>query len=223
MIEPRLLYSGVMRRLLLLTCLAFALPAPAAIKCWTNQDGVRECGDVVPAEYAQKGHEVKSEQGLTLSRQPPARTPEEIARERESRAAAEAAAAKANAAAEQQRVADRMLLDTFGSEADLLLARDGQIQNVESQIKLAESLIAKLEKSLGDMISRAAQFERRKQTLPEDLSRNVQSTQDQIAEQRRFIAEKRDEQDALRAKFERDLARLRELRGEAAPEVSDAR
>jgi len=120
-------------------------------------------------------------------------------------------------------VADRMLLDTFGSEEDLLLARDGQIQNVESQIKLAESLIAKQEKSLADMISRAAQFERRKQALPEDLSRNVQSARDQIAEQHRFIAEKRAEQEALRAKFATDLVRFRELRGQEQAEINDAR
>lgn len=222
-VEPALLYSRPMRHLPFLICLAMTAPASAAIKCWTNRDGVKECGDVVPAEYAQQGHEVKSEQGLTVSRQPPARTPEQIAQERKARKAAEAAAAKADATAERRRVADRMLLDTFGSEDDLLLARDGQIQNVESQIKLAESLIAKQEKSLADMISRAAQFERRKQPLPEDLSRNVQSAQDQIAEQRRFIAEKRAEQEALRAKFRKDLVRFRELRGQEELEINDAR
>ncbi len=212
-----------MRAITFAICVASALPSSAAIKCWTNHEGVKECGDVVPAEYAQQGHEVKSEQGLTVSRQPPARSPEQIAQEREARAAAEAATAKANAAAERQRVADRMLLDTFGSEEDLLLARDGQILNLESQIKLAESLIAKLEKSLTGMISRAAQFERRPQPLPEDLARNVRSAQDQIAEQRRFITEKRAEQDALRSKFSTDLARFRQLRGETETELNDAR
>ena len=36
-----------------------ALPpmAGAGIKCWTNNDGVRECGNAVPPEYAQQGHE----------------------------------------------------------------------------------------------------------------------------------------------------------------------
>ena len=32
------------------------LPASAGIKCWTNDDGVRECGNTVPPKYAQKAH-----------------------------------------------------------------------------------------------------------------------------------------------------------------------
>ena len=57
------------RRLLILSLLlsgALATPfANAGIKCWTNKDGVRECGNAVPPEYAQQGHTVKDKQGLT--------------------------------------------------------------------------------------------------------------------------------------------------------------
>lgn len=190
-------------------------PAAAAIKCWTNAEGVKECGNAVPAEYAQQGHEVRSEQGLTVSRQPPARTTEEIARDRAGQEAVAAELAKNRAEEERRLVADRMLLDTFASEGDLQLALDGQLQNIESQIHLAESLIEKLEKSLSGMIARAAQFERRQQPLPDDLARNVQSAQDQVAEQIRFIAEKRGEQESLRAKFASDLLRFRQLRSGA--------
>jgi hypothetical protein len=38
--------------LISLTC-GFSLTADAAIKCWTNKEGVKECGDTVPPEYAQ--------------------------------------------------------------------------------------------------------------------------------------------------------------------------
>ena len=32
----------------LLTGLSLGTPASAAIKCWTNNEGVRECGESVP-------------------------------------------------------------------------------------------------------------------------------------------------------------------------------
>jgi len=43
------------------------LPASAGIKCWTNDDGVRECGNTVPPEYAQKSHRELTGEGITVS------------------------------------------------------------------------------------------------------------------------------------------------------------
>lgn len=189
-----------------------AAPAAAGIKCWTNKDGVRECGNAVPPEYAQAGHEVKSTSGMTVRKQGRARTPEEVAAER---AAQEAEAKKqAKLAAEQRRqaAADKVLLDTFGSEDDLELARDGQIANIESQVKLTEGHIAKLQKSLDNMIGKAADHERRNQPIPKDLAENLESVRDQIAEHRQFIENKHAEKRAIQQKFEQDIARFRELR-----------
>ena len=39
-----------------LACL-ISFNADARFKCWTNSDGVKECGQNVPPEYAQQGHE----------------------------------------------------------------------------------------------------------------------------------------------------------------------
>ena len=49
-----------------LLCILIATPAlsdAARIKCWTNNEGVRECGNAVPPEYAQKGHKEVSKSG----------------------------------------------------------------------------------------------------------------------------------------------------------------
>ncbi len=104
-----------------------------------------------------------------------------------------------------------MLLDTFGSEDDLLLARDGQLTNIDSQIKLTESQIAKVQKSLDQLISKAADFERRNQKLPKELPLDMDKLRAQIAEQRAFVEAKWEEQAVLRKKFDLDLARFREL------------
>jgi multidrug efflux pump subunit AcrA (membrane-fusion protein) len=198
---------------------ALSAQSPAAIKCWTNRDGVRECGDVIPPEYAQQEHEEKSAGGLLLRKQPRSKTAQEVAAERERRRAEAEAHAKRDDARRKQAAADRVLLQTFGSEDDLGLAREGQLTNIESQIKVTESQLLKLEKSLDQMIGDAADFERRGRKVPPELTDNIREVRDQIASQNNFIAGKRTEQAQIRAKFDRDLARFRELRASrvAAP------
>ena len=56
--------------------------AGGGIKCWHNQDGVRECGNVVPPEYAQQGSETKDKFGVTIGATGRAKTLEELEAER---------------------------------------------------------------------------------------------------------------------------------------------
>lgn len=205
-------FGAVPKSVLIATLCLLATAAYADIKCWTNREGVRECGDAVPPEYAQESHEVKSNTGMTIKKQGRARTREEVARERAEKEIAARKQAEIEAIARKQATADKVLLDTFGSEDDMVLARDGQLTNIDSQIKLTEGHAAKLQKSFEQLISDAANFERRNQKLPETLSKGIANLRSQIAEQRRFIEEKLAEQVVLRKKFELDLARFRELR-----------
>jgi hypothetical protein len=194
----------------------YSIETLATIKCWTNKEGVRECGDIVPPEYAQGAHEEKSASGVLVRKHAPSKTPEQIAAERERREAEARARSIAQEAARKQAAADRVLLQTFSSEDDLELARDGQLTNLESVIKVTESHVKKLDKSLDQMIGQAADIEKRGRKVPGKLTANIADVRGQIVEQNRFIAEKRAEQDAIRAKFAADIARFRELRAQQA-------
>ncbi len=207
--------TSVLASALALAC-ALALPggAAAGIKCWTNSEGVRECGNTVPPEYAQGEHTEQSKGGLVVKKQTRSRTQEEVAAERERQAAAAEAKAAAAAKAAKRAQTDRVLLDTFSSEDDLVLARDGQLTNVEAQIKVTESHVTKLNKQLDQMIGQAADIEKRGRKVPENLTKNIESVRVQIDDQHEFIADKRKEQDAIRAKFDADIARFRELRAQ---------
>ena len=71
----------------LLALCGYLNSAEAAIKCWTNKEGVRECGNAVPPEYAQQAHEEKSTSGMTIKRTERSKTPEELAAARSGSAA----------------------------------------------------------------------------------------------------------------------------------------
>lgn len=191
-----------------LSGLLAAAPAGAAIKCWTNHEGVRECGNAVPPEFAQKGHEMLNRQGVTTRTQGAAKTLEELEAER----AAKAAEREAKRQAATQQQADRVLLDTFASEDDLVLTRDGQVAHLESQIRLVESHIGKLNANLDKLIERAAEAERLGNKPSPDMIADIKSVRAQIAENELFIADKRAEQKAIQARFDGFAARFRELK-----------
>ena len=200
------------RALMMLSAMVFASTANAGIKCWKNHEGVRECGNVVPPEYAQEGHEEKSKSGRTIGVQDRARSAEELAAEKSEQATKTAAEEAANATAKRQADSDRVLIATFASEDDLTMARDGQLTNVESQIRLSETHIKKLDKSLDQMIAGAADAEKHNKPVPKDLSSSIENTRQQIADEKNFIVARRAEEDAIREKFAADIARFRELR-----------
>ncbi len=58
------------------------LQADAGIKCWTNKEGIRECGRTVPPEYAQKGYTERSDSGVKVKEITRAKTAEEIEQQR---------------------------------------------------------------------------------------------------------------------------------------------
>lgn len=182
----------------------------AKIKCWKNSEGVRECGNFVPPAYAQQGHEEKSATGVTVESTGRAKSIEELQAE-------QTAAAKKAATAllvREQAAKDRVLLDTFSSEDDMLLARDGQLSHLKSQVKLTESHIEKLQNSLDKLIQKAADHERRGSKLPEKLIGDIDSLRKQIRDNGTFIETKHQERVDILEKFEANIARFRELKGQ---------
>jgi hypothetical protein len=121
--------------------------------------------------------------------------------------------AEAAALAREQAARDRVLLDTFSSGDDLLLARDGQIAHLNSQIKITESHIEKLKKSLDELIIEAADHERRGNKPPDKLVADIGSLREQIGDNERFIETKNAERVAIEEKFADDIDRFRKLKG----------
>lgn len=188
---------------------AMPWPANAAIKCWTNHDGVRECGNAVPPEFAQQGHETLNERGMTKSTVEAAKTREELAAER----AEEEAARRARIEQQERERADRVLLDTFASIDDLILTRDGQIAHLDSQIRLVRGHIDKLQENLDKMIERAAEAERRGTKPSDDMIKNIESVRSQIDDNEAFITDKQREQQEIQERFDADIERFRALKG----------
>lgn len=181
--------------------------AHAEIKCWVNQQGVRECGNIVPPEYAQEGHQRFSGRGIIIDETTPAPTEEEIRdQQHEARRQAEAEQLR-----KEQARQDSILLQTFSSEHDIISARDDKIAVMESQITLAASRIAKLKTELDNRIEDAAAMERAGKEPGEAVQQDIESLHRQIRRNEAYIAHTRNKQEHVRAAYSADIARFREL------------
>jgi multidrug efflux pump subunit AcrA (membrane-fusion protein) len=206
---------------LLLTLLLAPLPGEAAFKCWVNRDGIKECGATVPPEYAGQGHQELNKAGVKVRETGRAKTPEEFAAEKEAERAAAARAAAEAAASSAKAEEDRILLDSFASEDDIVMARDGRLTAIDVQVKFAQSTVAKLEADLAQRIAEAAEHERQGEPVPPKLESDIANVQKQIESQKHFIAEQEKEKLAVTQSHSEMQERYRDLRERARASEPD--
>ena len=196
--------------------LVVALPVQAgSIKKWVDENGVTHYGTSVPPQYRDRAHSELNRQGVEVRKHDRAKTPEELEREK----ALAALRAEQQQLLEEQQARDRILLNLYRNEDDLVMARDGKISQLDGQIRLKHKEIRRLKARLSDFQISAASAERGgKQLTPKQLA-NLQSTQRSIEKSYAMILGKEDEKRATLEKYNYDLARFRELRqgGSRAP------
>lgn len=175
--------------------------------CWTNNDGVRECGDRLPPEYAQQEHEELNKRGMVVKETERAKTEEELAEEKKQAAIK----AEEERVVKEQAKRDKILLDTFTSVKDIEAARDSKIATLETSINLAEKRGAKVQEELDRRVNQAAAAERAGKAPPDHLVRDIESLKRQVKTNNDFIASTRKEEEEVKASYESDIARYKEL------------
>ena len=179
------------------------------IKCWTNKDGVRECGYSVPPEYSQKRIEIMNERGIKIDVKEAAKTKEQLAEE------ARLAEIKQEELRRQEeaRLQDTILLNTFTTERDLKISYDDKIEAIQGTIEITNSGNRTLQQNLEVVQKKAANYERAGETTPQDVLNQMNNLKRQIKDNEDFINKKQAEVKALNLKYEADLKRFRELKG----------
>ncbi len=207
-----------LKSLLALSLLAPLLLSSTAyakkIVCWTNNEGIRECGNSVPPEYAQKETRTINERGRTTDIQERARTPEEIAAEKARIAEEERLVAEKEQREKEQQTYDRVLLSTYLTENDIIRSRDRQSASLDATIEITKITIDKLQEKLSAQKKKAATYERQGKKLPERLQEDITSLQEQINAKKGFIQSKEVEKQKLHEKYQAEMVRFRELKAD---------
>jgi hypothetical protein len=179
---------------------------------WVDESGQVRYGDRIPPKYAKKSNQRLNNQGIVVDKKAAAKTREQIAEEKR------LAALKA----EEERIRrenahqDRILLDTFTNEDEMILTRDGKIEAIDAVIRVTNGRTEKLKARLAELKLRAANMERAGRPVPENLYTEINETRQQIAQNFIYIENRHADQKRIREKFEHDIKRFRELKTAAA-------
>jgi hypothetical protein len=203
--------------LVLSTSLLLPIPTPHAGKLykWVDESGQVRYGDRIPPQYAKKSNERLNKQGVVVDTKAAAKTKEQIAEEKR------LAKLKAEQERKRQEQAhqDRILLDTFTNEDEMVLTRDGKIEAIEAEIRLTKSRTEKIKKRLAQKKVRAANLERSGKGVSPELQREIREARRQVRNNSSYIANRRKAQQAIREKFETDIKRFRKLKMAEAEEA----
>ena len=191
----------------LLFCIGLS-PQAATIKCWTNKEGVRECGTMVPPEFAQQGHEEINKQGRVVNEKDRAKTQEELEAEKKQ---ATIDQEKQQAVADRAKK-DKILLDVYTKVEDIEKVLQDNIKAIQARITLTKSQIQKTQADLDKRIQSAAEAESSGKAPNDALLNDIEKLRQRIKNNENIIAEREKEIETTRASFNADIERFKELK-----------
>lgn len=181
---------------------------------WVDENGMVHYSDKLPPEAAQHAHEQLNSRGQMVEsvKDPQEEIKEQVvnsAEQEERRHQAEVEA--------RERMRDRILLDTFTTERDLELTRKDRLNAADSLINLMKSNNERIQSQISETQAKVDKFNAKGQAVPENLQKQLESLNSQLAKNKQYIDAKQEERRKLVEQFDADLKRFRELKGIQPP------
>ena len=172
---------------------------------WVDEQGVVHYGDHIPPQYATQERTVLNSQGVEVGHLDAQKSPE-----------AQAADARVRAEQMKQKQHDAFLVSTYTSEKDIEALRDVRLDQLKGQRAAAEQYVESLRVRLATLQSRALTYrpysEREDaRRMPDDLAENLVRTVNEWREQVTALTANTQAETTLRAQFQADIERYREL------------
>ncbi|MBN9286500.1 MAG: hypothetical protein BGO43_06540 [Gammaproteobacteria bacterium 39-13] len=191
---------------------------------YKDKDGHPVITSTLPSDVADKGgYDIISPRGNVLETVPPAKTPEEIAKDAQNLEKAKEADKQAEVARKQaaiQAKKDEILLKSFTSEQDIIRSRDEKIASIEVLEGITKENITRLQKQLDDAKVLAQKHQSSGQQIPESLQKMIEESQRQISDNVNFLNRKKAEKDEIHAKYQELVNRFHELQQHPQPNSS---
>jgi Domain of unknown function (DUF4124) len=172
---------------------------------WVDAQGVVHYGDHIPPEYASQERAVLNGDGVEVGRLEAQKSP-----------AQQEADARERAALMKQKQHDAFLVTTYTSVKDIEALRDLRLDQLEGQRAAAQQYVDSLRGRLASLQTRAMLFRPYSprvdaNRMPDDLAENLVRTVNELRVQSAALAAKHEQEATLRAQFQSDIERYREL------------
>jgi len=163
---------------------------------YEDDEGRTVLDDRVPKVFIHKGYKVLNDKGYIMEVIPPAMTEEQKKEFHEEG---------------KRQKALRKLLKTYSGPEDAELARDRQLDMLDSQIGVKKGVIARLLAQKKRETEKAADLERRGRKVYENIVDKVERLDRQVIAAQEDISKRELEKEETRVRFEKDIQELRKL------------
>jgi hypothetical protein len=173
---------------------------------WTDEQGVVHYGDRIPPQYAQKERAILNSRGVEVRKLDAQKSPEQIAAEE-----------RTQQDVLKQRQHDAFLMNTYTSVKDIEALRDLRLDQMHGQRVAAEQYVDNLHSRLSALQARAKLFKPYSSRpgahrMPDDVAEDLIRALNELRTQSNALTTKTEEETALKAQFQVDIERYRELR-----------
>ena len=177
---------------------------------WTDKDGNVHYSDSIPPEYAEQPKEVLNDQGVAVEELAGKKTEEELAEE--------ARLEKIRVAQELQLRADRALLATYLSVAEIEMHRDRRVELFDAQTRVTELYLSNLQRRLDSLRNEASNYKPYSEQsdapmIEEGLAKDLRETKNTIERHERNLEKYAAEKKQIIDRFNNDIARFKRLKG----------
>lgn len=173
---------------------------------WVDENGQMHFGDKIPQKYMEKEHDELNERGMKVKHKEAEKTAQEKAEEQR----LEEERKKAAIEAEKKKKLDRVLLDAYDSESDLIVARDSRLDAVASQIHLSEAIISESNKKIESMEIQVAEIKASGREVPNNLYESIAIEKQQVASQTRVMESHKKRSVEISEKYNDYIKRFRD-------------
>ncbi len=184
---------------------------------WQDADGNWHYTDTIPPEQIKKEHSQLDEHGVQLELIKRVKNAEELAKEAE----LEKLRAKQQRILERQQAEDRVLLRTFRSGDDIIMARDGKLRAVDLQMTLVKSNIKRMKEKLSKMHQLAAKKELSGAPLSARQKKNIQTINESLEDAYASIIKRKQRKATIHEKYNHDLKRFLEMNKLSSQQADD--
>jgi hypothetical protein len=182
-------------------CAVFSLSAEAKLFKWVDNNGTTHYGETIPPEYANK-------ETMSLEK---GRVEKRVDKNSLKKAALkDPAAEKARIEAERH---DNALINTYSSEKEIDLARERNLQQVEARTDSFTILLKSAQDNEVQLQKEAGGLAKQGRKIPKSLEEDLVAAKARIAKLQGDLDNSLKENTAVKARYDADKARYRELKG----------
>ena len=194
---------------------AFCANADAKTFKWVDDNGTTHYGETIPPEYANKDATELNKNGEVekrIERPTPegrrAKEKEEAKKEVEQQSALEG------------KRRDNALLSTFSNEKEIDLARERGSQQVEARIGSVKLMLTTAQESLAEHNKEQADLRSQNKKIPASLTDDIAESASRVEKLQKELEQNEQELEKVKARFDADKQRYRELKNGTATSVS---